>query len=374
MATMARGVVLRAFNEPLTLEEAPIPEPEAGALIARIELGGICGTDVHLHHGNLAIPTPVILGHEAVGRVEKLGPGVTADFNGEPLREGDAIAWASNIPCGRCYWCVVEKERTLCESRKVYGINQRFDQGPRLSGGWAEYIYLQPGSAVFKLPEGITPEQAIALGCAGPTAVHGVLELVGVEVGETVVVQGSGPVGLAAAMYAQLAGAAKTIIVGGPASRLELAREIGVGDVHIDIFATPDAEERKRRVLAETPAGRGADVVLECAGVPAAVPEGFEFARRNGRFLVLGQYTDRGDTLFNPHVITRKQLTIYGSWAFAEAHYARYVASLPQLASRFDLSRLITRYPLDEANRALAEMASGEVMKAVLAPEAAPAS
>ena len=167
---MARGAVLRTFNEPLTLEEAPVLDPEPGALIARVDMGGVCGTDVHLHHGNLPIPTPVILGHEAVGRVEKLGAGVTTDFNGEPLQEGDAIAWASNIPCGHCYWCVVEKERTLCENRKVYGINQRFDQGPRLSGGWAEFIYLQPGSAVFKLPAGISAEQAIALGCAGPTA------------------------------------------------------------------------------------------------------------------------------------------------------------------------------------------------------------
>ena len=370
MPTMARGAVLRAFNEPLTLETAPVPDPEPGALIARVDLGGVCGTDVHLFHGNLPIPTPVILGHEAVGRVEKLGVGVKADFNGEPLREGDAIAWASNIPCGRCYWCVVEKERTLCENRKVYGINQRFDEGPRLSGGWAEFIYLQPGSAVFKLPAGISPEQAIALGCAGPTAVHGVLEIVGIGVGETVVVQGSGPVGLAAAMYAQLAGAARTILVGGPASRLDLARSIGVGDVHVDIFANPDPDERRQQVLAATPGGRGADVVLECAGVPSAVPEGFELVRRNGRYLVLGQYTDRGVTPINPHVITRKQLKIYGSWAFAEAHYARYVATLPQLAARFDLGRLVTRYPLEEANRALAEMASGSVMKAVLAPGA----
>ena len=371
MVTMARGAVLRTFNEPLTIEEAPVLEPGPGAVVARVELGGICGTDVHLQHGNLPIPTPVILGHEAVGRVEKLGEGVTTDYNGEPLHVGDAIAWASSIPCGQCYWCVVEKERTLCEKRKIYGINQRFDVEPRLSGGWAEYIYLQPGSAIFKLPEGITPEQAIALGCAGPTAVHGVLEIVGVGVGETVVVQGSGPVGLASAMYAQLAGAAKTIVVGGPANRLELAREIGVGDVHIDIFAITDPEERKQQVLAETPGGRGADVVLECTGVPIAVPEGFELVRRNGRYLVLGQYTDRGTVPINPHVITRKQLKVYGSWAFAEPHYARYVQTLPQLASSFDLTRLVTRYPLDDVNRAMTEMASGAVMKAVLVPDRA---
>lgn len=366
MPATARGAVLHAFNQPLTIEEAPVLDPEPGALVARIEYGGICGTDVHLHHGNLPIPTPVILGHEAVGRVWKLGAGVTTDFNGEPLREGDAIAWASSIPCGHCYWCVVEHERTLCETRKIYGINQRFDQAPRLSGGWAEAIYLQPGSAIFKLPAGITPEQAIALGCAGPTTVHGVLETVRIGVGNTVVVQGSGPVGLAAAMYAHLSGAARVILVGGPANRLALAREIGVGDTHLDIFAVTDQAERIETVLAETPHGRGADVVLECTGVPTAVAEGFEYTRRNGQYLVLGQYTDRGTTPINPHVITRKQLKVYGSWAFAEPHYSRYVQTLPLLAARFDLTRLVTPYPLDAANQALADMASGSVMKAVL--------
>jgi threonine dehydrogenase-like Zn-dependent dehydrogenase len=101
--------------------------------------------------------------------------------------------------------------------------------------------------------------------------------------------------------------------------------------------------------------------------VPSAVAEGFELARRNGRYLVLGQYTDRGTTPINPHVITRKQLQIYGSWAFAEAHYGRYIETLPQHVARFDLEKLVTGYPLADVNRALAEMATGSVMKAVLA-------
>jgi threonine dehydrogenase-like Zn-dependent dehydrogenase len=362
----SRAAVLEAFNQPLTISSAEVPEPQPGSLIAEVVYGGICGTDIHLSHGNLPIPTPVVLGHETVGRVWKLGEGVSTDFSGTPLREGDLIAWASNIPCGKCYWCVVEKERTLCADRKVYGINQRFDQWPHLSGGWADYIYLQPGSAVFRVPDGISPTEAIALGCAGPTAVHGVLDITGVGVGETVVVQGSGPVGMAAAMYAHLSGAAKVILVGGPANRLALAKEIGVGDVHIDVFSTPDPEERLKQVLAETPGGRGADTVLECVGVPSAVAEGFEMAKRNAKYLVLGQYTDRGTTPINPHVITRKQLKVYGSWAFAESHYLKYVQSLPILAARFDLARLVTPYSLERVNEAMSDVAAGSVMKAVL--------
>jgi threonine dehydrogenase-like Zn-dependent dehydrogenase len=364
--TTARGAVLRAFHEPLELDEAPIPDPEPGALVARVGLAGVCGTDIHLSHGNLPIPTPVILGHEAVGTVAALGEGVERDFTGAALAVGDAIGWTSSIPCGRCHWCVVEGERTLCETRRVYGINQRFDQFPRLSGGFAEAIYLQPGSAVFKLPPGVSPEMVVALGCAGPTAYHGVVDVCPVKPGDTVLVQGSGPVGIAAAMYAHLGGAARVILAGGPASRLALAKEMGVGDVHLDIFAVPDPAERLRLTLAETPGGRGADVVLECTGVPTAVQEGMDAARRNGAMLVLGQYTDRGPTPINPHVITKKQLTMRGSWAFAERHYLGHLRNLPALEARFGLNRLIARYPLAAVNTAMADMARGEVMKPVL--------
>src|SRR5919107_3450792 len=354
-----RAVVLSEFNAPLRIESIPMAEPAPGAVIARVDLAGVCGTDVHLHHGQLPIPLPLVLGHEGVGRVWRLGEGVATDFSGNPLRDGDAIAWSSNIPCGKCYWCVVAGQRTLCETRKVYGVNQRFDEFPRLSGGWAEAIYLQPGSAIFRLPDNVAPEEVIALGCAGPTAVHGVIEVAGITAGDTVVVQGSGPVGIAAAMYGHLAGASRVILVGGPSLRLDLAREIGVGDVHIDIFEFPDARERVRLVLDATPGRRGADVVLECAGVPGAVAEGWEMAGRGGTFLALGQYTDRGVVPLNPHVITRKQLRIVGSWGFAEKHFLGHIQSLPHLAERFDLPRLITRYPLEDAGHALADMAAG---------------
>src|SRR5215212_672829 len=359
------AVVLGAFNSPLSLESAAMPEPGPGALVAHVDLAGVCGTDVHLLHGHLPIPLPIVLGHEGVGRVWRLGEGVNSDFSGNPLREGDAIAWSSNVPCGRCHWCVVAGQRTLCETRKVYGVNQGFNEFPRLSGAWAEAIYLQPGSAVFRLPDGLTSEEVIALGCAGPTAVHGVIEVAGITAGDTVVVQGSGPVGIASAMYAHLAGASRVILVGGPPGRLELAREIGVGDVHIDIFEVPDAGERVRLVLDATPGRRGADVVLECAGVPKAVAEGWEMARRGGTFLALGQYTDRGAVPLNPHLITRKQLRVVGSWGFAEKHYLGHIQALPRLAARFDLRRLITRYDLEDVNSALQDMATGRVMKPV---------
>ncbi len=272
----------------------------------------------------------------------------------------------SNISCGECFSCATEQQPSLCENRKVYGINQSSATWPHLSGAWAEQMYLQPGSTVVKLPAGAEAQDVIALGCAGPTVTHA-LGVAAPRAGDVVVVQGSGPVGLASAMLATLAGAGKVVLVGGPANRLETARRMGIGDVHVDVFATTP-EERLARVLSETQDRSGADFVVEATGVPSAVAEGIDFARRAATYLVVGQYTDQGATMINPHHITRKQLRVLGSWAFSAADHLAYVASVPALAERFDLSSLVTHYPLAEADRALADMRSGDALKPVLLP------
>lgn len=363
-----RAAVLHGTGLPLELREYPTPHPRDGAVVVDIRHAGICGTDVHLQDGRLPVPLPLVLGHEAVGTVNALGAGVDADALGNPLRPGDLVTWASSIPCHRCVHCVADKEYSLCTARRVYGITQGAAEWPHLTGGWAEQIYLHPGSAIFRVPDGVSAEQAISLGCAGPTIVHGLLGVTPPRVGETVVVQGSGPVGIAAAMYATLAGAGQVILVGGPTGRLDLAREMGVCGHTVDITELPDPAERLEQVLALTPGGRGADLVVEAAGAPSAVAEGIDLCRRGGRYLVVGQYTDHGPTAINPHLITKKQLEVRGSWAFAADHVQAYVASLPALTARFDLARLVTQYPLADVDRALADMRAGTVLKPVLSP------
>lgn len=364
----SRAMVLREFEADLELAQFEVPAPEPGAAVVAVELGGICGTDAHLQRGSLPMPTPVVLGHEAVGRVLSLGDGLERDVLDRPLGPGDLVTWASSIACGRCHWCLREREPTLCANRSVYGINRRADHWPHLSGAWADAIYLHPGTTLVRVPEGLDPLDVIALGCAGPTAVHGVLQLAPPRFGDTVVVQGSGPVGLAAAIYARLCGAGPVVMVGGPAGRLELARELGVADVYIDIFEVGDADQRARLVLAETPGGRGADLVVECTGAPAAVAEGIDLCRPNGSHLVLGQYTDRGPTPINPHLITRKQLRVLGSWAYSGGHFVQFVTGLPRVLDRFELRRMVSTYPLEAANQALDDMRGGRVVKAALVP------
>jgi threonine dehydrogenase-like Zn-dependent dehydrogenase len=350
-----RSVVLEQFGEPVEVREVGDVGPGLGVAV---QYGGVCGTDVHLQAGRLPIRIPIVLGHEGVGRVESVAPGFEHDALGAPLNVGDRVAWASSIACGTCFYCRDAQEPTLCERRTVYGITR--------SGSWSEAVALEPGTTVVRLSEEQPSEAVIALGCAGPTVVHGLLHVAPVRTGESVVVQGAGPVGLAAAMYAQLAGADPVIVIGAPERRLALAESLGVGDVWLDIDEM-DAATRVARV-GELTGGRGADLVIECTGVPAAVSEAFDLARPAGRILVLGQYTDHGPTPLNPHLITRKQLSVLGSWAFSAAHYLEYVRTVPQLLERFELARLITTFPLERAQDALAAARVGEVGKAVLVP------
>jgi threonine dehydrogenase-like Zn-dependent dehydrogenase len=360
--------VLEAFGEPVAIRHVAgsTAEPEPGEVVAAVDFGGVCGTDVHLQAGRLAIPVPLVLGHEGVGRVAVLGRGVDRDALGAPLERGDRIAWASSIACGTCFYCRDAQEPTLCEHRRIYGITRPLDEPPHLTGSWAEVIRLGLGTTVVRLSDRLPSRAVIALGCAGPTVIHGLLHRLPVRPGESVVVQGAGPVGLAAAMYAHLAGADPVILIGAPAGRLQLAARLGVGDELLDIEALEPAQ-RLERVYALT-SGRGADLVVECAGVPAAVSEALELARPGGRVLVLGQYTDHGPTPLNPHLLTRKQLTVLGSWAFSAAHYVEYLRTLPQLLARFPLEQLVTTFPLDRAQDAIEAVRAGSVGKAALVP------
>ncbi len=361
-----KAAVLTICNAPLELREYPrLGAPAPGEALVRVEMAGICGTDVHLWKGELPVPLPIIMGHETVGRIEKLGDGVDRDWRGQPLQRGDRVTWASSVVCGECYYCRVTRQPTRCIARKAYGISYCADEPPHLRGGYAEQIHLRAGTAIFRLPETLPTESVIGAGCALATAIHGA-ERCPVSWGDTVVVQGAGPVGLAAMAVARQSGASRVIAIGGPSHRLELARSFGA-DLALDYTATEGAA-RRDHVLAET-GGFGADVVFECAGVPEAVNEGVELCRDGGAYLVLGQYANAGNISFNPHTITRKQLRIFGSWGFEPRHVDRALRflSLGRWKELF-AGEITHRFPLAEANEALETVRTWRSGKAVLVP------
>jgi L-iditol 2-dehydrogenase len=259
----------------------------------------------------------------------------------------------------------VARAATRCPHRRVYGITTSSADG--LLGGWSERIELRPGVRILPLPEGLEVEDFMGGGCGLPTGFHAV-ERAGIALGDTVVVQGSGPVGLNAAIFAQLAGAERVHMVGAPRARLDAARRLGVEET-IDITQMPEAAERQALVRSWT-GGRGADVVIEASGHPAAVPEGLEMLRDAGRYVIVGQYTDGGDAVINPHRhLNRRHATVLGCWGYEYTHLHRAVALMARHRGRFRWSELITRsYGLGEAATALADMERLAVVKAVIRP------
>lgn len=354
------------FNEAFEIRKYPLPrEIEPRAALVKVEMAGVCGTDVHLWKGQLPIPRPIILGHETVGVIEKLGEGLHTDWSGKPLRVGDRITWSAGMRCGHCHFCTVFRLPTRCLNRSAYGISFTSDDAPHFSGGYAEFIYLRPDTAIFGVSD-VSTEAVIGAGCALVTAIHG-MERMGISFGDSVVIQGSGPVGLAALAIAKSSGASKTIVIGGPAARLELSKAFGA-DHTIDIDEFPDASMRLGMIRDRTD-GYGADAVVECVGSPEVVSEGFEMCRDGGKYLVLGHYGDAGSAPINPHVITRKQLTVYGSWASEPRHMAHAIEFLRKQGKHFPFGRLVShRFPLDAAFEALQTTAKWASSKSVVVP------
>ncbi len=349
-------------TRPFVIQETEILPLVEGAVLGKIVMAGVCGTDVHILHGKVPMRTPAVLGHENVARVEAIGGDKPRyDITGRQINIGDLITWLPKS-CMACYNCTILGDPAKCTQRVGYGgWVTTADQAPYLVGGFAEYAWILPDSDLVVIPPEVPPE-AVVLGDALRIMVHGLERIGGLEYGDTVVVQGCGAVGMMGLILARDAGAGKVIVIGGPAARLDLAREFGAAET-LDIAQTTSAE-RVARVLALTN-GRGADVVFECAGVPAAVVEGLEMVRINGRYLIAGHYGDAGTAPINPHLINKKQLTITGVWSAANKHFLRGLT----LLAKVPVEKLVThRFALTEINDALIAAERQEVLKAVIIP------
>jgi L-iditol 2-dehydrogenase len=355
-------------HAPVEVREVAEPELERNSALLDVELSEVCGTDVHLQQGRLAgVPYPLVPGHVSVGRLSKIR-GQLLDVNGVPFAEGDRVTFLDvHRTCHACWHCLVAKASTRCPARKVYGITYGLADG--LSGGWAEKIYLKPETRVIRLEGDTDSEAFMAGGCALPTALHAV-ERAGVEIGDIVLVLGSGPVGLSAIIFARMRGARRVLCIGAPAARLKTARTVGA-------CATLDIEEsdevaRAAWVLEQTH-GRGADVTIEATGAPAAVAQAMRYTRDAGRVCVVGQYTDHGEVSFNPHLdLNRKHLDVRGCWGSDFSHFYRGVGVMADAVRSHPWSLMkLERYGLARANDALADVAAARVVKALIDPRLA---
>jgi threonine dehydrogenase-like Zn-dependent dehydrogenase len=328
----------------------------------------VCGTDVHLWHGRLSgVPYPIIPGHVSAGTLQAIR-GPLRGLDGSSLREGDRVAFFDvHRTCGRCRACVVHRTPTRCAERRVYGITDSANDG--LFGGWSQAIYLEPGVGIARLPDAVTLDDYIGGGCGLLTAVH-ILERAALRPGDTVLVQGTGAVGLSAIALARLNGASTIIAIGAPTDRLRLARRMGAD--HVLDVTTSSREERLEQVRGLTH-GEGVDVVIEAAGAAAAIEEGLDLARDGGRYVIAGHYTDVGDSTINAHrQINRKHLEIRGCWGSEPGHFLRALSFLERYAATVPWCEIGgSTYPLSRLNTALQDAESMRIPKALVDPWAA---
>lgn len=365
MTAEAKAMVLVRFEAPLEERSYPIPKLAPGELLVKLTASGVCGSDVHMWLGqDPRTPLPIILGHEGVGEVAEMGSGVT-DIYGAPVRAGDPVFWDRGVACGRCHYCAVLRAPYLCPHRFVYGIHRPANQPPHLVGCYAEYLVLDAQTKVFSLVgHGVDPAVLVAAGCSGATAAHA-LEMAPPRLGDVVVVQGPGPLGLFLAAMARRAGAREVVMIGGTAARLALARSLGATRV-LDRNSTT-ASERRQAVLDLT-AGRGADIVYEAVGTASVVAEGLGLVRPGGAYVSAGFGQPGGTFPLDPfRDIVRKNVRMLGVWVSDTSHAEQALRLI--LAEPESFAPIVShRFPLAQATQALMAMHRKEALKAVLVP------
>ncbi len=332
------------------MREYPMPEvPEDGALL-RVEVAGICGTDVKLY-AKPPSDDPVIMGHENIGYIAKAGRQFMAR---KGFKEGDLVFVEHYVPCFQCEWCH-KGEYRLCQAtdwRKNadairYGYTSA-RKAPHLWGGFAQYMYLPWNAVLHRVPVGVTPELA---GVVTPMAngIQWALLDCGVGYNSTVLIQGPGQQGLSQTIACKQAGASLIIVTGTAKdkARLEVAKRLGADHV-IDV----SVEDPLARIK-EITGGIGVDVALDCTAGAGTIPVllGIEaLKRKGGTLLIQGEVTDFPN--FPLGKIANKYITIKA----ARGHnYLSCELALQQLASdRFPLDLITThRFGLKDTDLAI---------------------
>ncbi len=357
-----------------------VPRPKVGPKAALIRIGacGVCGTDLHILKGHWPkpLPWPFTLGHELAGVVVEIGDELKTDFMGKPIGVGSKLMLPPLMPCGHCDWCVHYPETAnKCLTPVYYGRYLGFDKAPHLWGGWAEMVYVDfeelPGTKIYKLPD----EMPLRLGALTEPltscirAFERAQRVNGFAWNATVVVQGTGPIGILALAAAREMGAGRVIAVGAPeAPRLELARRFGA-DATVDIDEVTAPTERIAAVR-EIVGGYGADLVMDCSGHPSAGPEGIEFLRDGGTYVEMGQFTDAGSIETNWHRICTKDINVLGSWAFTANDLPKGVDMLWRARDRFPWYDMQKLFEFSEAGiaAAVADAMAMRTVKSTIVP------
>src|SRR5262245_10527332 len=262
MTRTGKAAVYEAPNTPFIIKDYPLRPAKPDEVLVRVTMSTICRSDIHSYEGRRPNPCPGILGHEIIGVIEELGSSIRNDMRGDRLSVGDRITWTEYFHHGECYYRDVLDMPQKCHGVRKYG-HDLATEDPHFLGGFAEYCYIQPGTAILKLPHELSDEEATPLNC-GVATMASVTEAAAIGLGDAVVIQGLGLLGLYGAAMAKARGARCVIGLDAVASRLDAARKFGADHV-IDVgcVAAKAVVDEVRKLCRPD----GADAVIEVCGV-----------------------------------------------------------------------------------------------------------
>ncbi|HLF72377.1 MAG TPA: zinc-binding dehydrogenase [Dehalococcoidia bacterium] len=347
-----RIVVFRGPRKPFEIEEVDVPDPAPGAIVLKITQAGVCGSDLHTWRGEMSTPPDIrsTMGHEGTGVVYKLGEGVTTDFMGKPIKEGDRIIYSSISGCGRCYQCVTGN-RNWCV--KGFRFGKPFGEFPYFTGTYGDYYYIQADQPVFRVPDELDDNVLGFVNCAMGTVTEGLMRA-GCKEGDFVVVQGSGGLGMNAVAMAKDMGAHRVIVLDRLEHRLALAREFGADEtINIDDEYTT-VEMRRQRIM-EITEGRGADIILELVGIADLVNEGLAYLTPGGTFVEIGNIMrGRTATVDTSTMLLGKK--IMGSAMYRPHLLPVMMDMMVKNKGRLPFEKIVSHhFPLAEINKAFEE-------------------
>jgi len=364
-----RAAVLEQAGAPLVVhDDIDIEEPRAGEVAVRVKHCGVCHSDVSIADGAFPSALPVVLGHEAAGVVEALGPGVTT------LAVGDHVVLTPCPPCGTCPWCI-RGEWSLCVSSDSMMTSTHPDGGTRLSqrgevvyrgvgvAAFAEMVIIQANGAV-KIPDDVPLDVACVVGCAVQTGVGAVLNTAKVSEGDTVLVMGAGGIGLSVVQGARLAGAGQIIVSDPVAARR--TQSLAMGATHV---IDPTVDDVVAASLDLSPGGIGADFAFDAVGRSALIAAGIDATRKGGTTVIVGVPSiDDPFTYPLPAILAIGEKKLIGS-LLGSCNSLRDIPRIISLAQggQLDLASLITaRRPLADINQAFDDIRTTTGIRTVI--------
>lgn len=360
----AKAAVLRRTGAPMSIETIEVGPVMPGDVLVRIRAASLCHTDLEAMTGALAVPLPAVLGHEASGEVVELGDGVSE------LGLGDRVVLSWNPHCGACFYCD-RAQPILCRQFLSNGPKGfHFDGRSRLScdgspmhqlmylGGFAEYVVV-PAHCAVRVPSAMPFDRAALIGCGVMTGVGAATRIADIGWGDVALVVGCGAVGLSAVQGCALAGAGAIIAVDPNPARRQLAQAIGATHA-CDPAEAPDLA----RALTD---GRGADVVLEAAGVPAGFRLTMEAVRPGGQVVWLGKVAVGDEVAFRWGSLMQEKRITRSSYGGGKPQTDFPMLARAYLDGKLKLDEMISaRIGLEQINEGFAALKRGETVRSVV--------